>query len=49
MLRFWRDEPGFAQRATVSVEADGSVLQFRTQLNEDGSYRRDLEMTYRRR
>ena len=46
VLRFWRDEPGFRQRATVSFE--GAELRWHTELNEDGSFRPDLEMAYRR-
>ena len=42
-LVFWRDEPGFAQRARVSIDDHGSV-RWETELNG----RPDLEMTYRR-
>ena len=42
VLRFWRDEPGFAQRATVVLEGD--ALHLRTELNGKA----DLEMTYTR-
>jgi hypothetical protein len=47
--RFWRDEPGFLQRATGTFRDGGRVLEIRTELNEHGTWKPDLEMTYRRR
>jgi len=47
--KFWRDEPGFLQRATGRFRDGGRVLEIRTELNEYGTWKADLEMTYRRR
>jgi hypothetical protein len=48
-LRIWRDAPGFAQRLTAKLSADGSTLNGVWQLNEDdGGFRDDLAITYRR-
>ena len=49
VLRFWRDHPGFSQRATVSIDRHGDVVAWRTELNEHGGWKPDLEMTYKRR
>jgi hypothetical protein len=47
--KIWRDEPGFKQRFTGSFKHDGRELELRTELNEDGTWKPDLEMDYRRR
>ncbi|MBO0764248.1 MAG: hypothetical protein J2P50_06645 [Hyphomicrobiaceae bacterium] len=48
-LRIWRQAPGFAQRFTATVSADGSHLEGVWQLNEaDQGFRDDLKITYRR-
>lgn len=48
-LTLERDAPGFAQRASGRLSADGSTLNGRWQLNEnDQGYRDDLAFTYRR-
>jgi hypothetical protein len=49
VFRFWRDHPGFSQRATGVFEDEGRVLRLRTELDQDGTFRPDLEVTYRRR
>ena len=46
--RFWRNEPGFSQRATGSFDADGTVMRLATELDRDGTFEPDLEVTYRR-
>jgi len=49
-LTLTRDAPGFAQRLTARLSADGSTLEGVWQLNEDDrGYRDDLAFTYRRR
>ena len=49
VLRQWRDHPGFDQRGTGTFKDGGRVLELRYELNQDGTWRPDLEMTYRRR
>jgi hypothetical protein len=48
-LRVWRDAPGFAQRLTARLSADGSTLEGVWKLNQDDrGFRDDLAITYRR-
>jgi len=48
-LRMWRDAPGFAQRLTAKLSADGSTLEGAWELNQDDQgFRDDLAITYRR-
>jgi hypothetical protein len=48
-LKIWRDAPGFAQRITMTLRDDHSVLGGVWQLNEsDRGFRDDLAITYRR-
>jgi len=47
--RMWRDHPGFSQRATGTFDADGRTIRWRSELQEDGPFKPDLEVTYRRR
>jgi hypothetical protein len=48
-LRLWRDAPGFAQRFSGKLSADGNSLAALWQLNEDDQgFRDDLAITYRR-
>jgi hypothetical protein len=44
----WRDHPGFAQRGTGVFGGGGRSLELRWELNEDGTFRPDLELSYRR-
>ena len=47
--RFWRDDPGFAQRFTGTFDADGATITGRGQLSRDGeTWEDDLALTYRR-
>lgn len=49
VLKIWRDQPGFMQRS-VGVFEDDRTFRLRSQLAEGtGSWKRDLEMTLRRR
>lgn len=47
--KIWRDHPGFSQRATGVIDEDGRAIRVRWELQEDGPWRPDLEVTYRRR
>jgi hypothetical protein len=47
--RFWRDDPGFAQRFTGTFEDAGDTITGRGQLSRDGeTWEDDLALTYRR-
>ena len=46
--RFWRDHPGFSQRSTGVFEDGGRTIRAVVDLNEDGSWKADLEVIYRR-
>jgi Pyridoxamine 5'-phosphate oxidase len=47
--RFWRDAPGFSQRFTGILSADGDTITGQGQLSRDGSrWADDLAITYRR-
>ena len=46
----WRDHPGFSQRARGAIEERGCRIDWRSELQrEDGEWKPDLEVTYRRR
>ncbi len=48
VLRFWRDQPGFAQRFSATLEHD--CFEGQWQLAETpGEWQDDLKVTYRRR
>ena len=47
-LRISRDEPGFAQRFSAELAADGSTLPGLWQLDRGDGYSDDLAITYRR-
>ena len=48
--RWWRDAPGFSQRFTGVISADGSTIVGQSQLCEDDvQWTDDLKITYRRR
>jgi hypothetical protein len=49
VLKFWRDHPGFMQRATGVFEDRDRTLRLRSELAENGPFKPDLEMIYRRR
>jgi len=45
--RWWRDEPGFAQRFTVTIAKDHRSMVGRGELSRDGStWNGDLDVTY---
>jgi hypothetical protein len=46
---WWRNAPGFAQRCTGTIAADGRTIVSRGELSRDGaSWEPDLELTYTR-
>lgn len=48
--RWWRDAPGFSQRFTGLLSADGNTITGRSQLcRDDAHWADDLQITYRRR
>jgi len=49
VMRWWRDAPGFLQRYTITVSADGDTLRGVGELAKDGEpWGPDLELTYTR-
>ena len=47
--RFWRDSPGFSQRFTGTLSADGNTITGVTELSQDGTtWEEDLPITYKR-
>ena len=47
--KYWRDAPGFSQRFTGTLSADGDTLHAISELQEaDLVWKRDMEMTYTR-
>lgn len=48
--RWWRHAPGFSQRFTGAISADGNTIEGRSELCEDDvHWADDLRVTYRRR
>jgi hypothetical protein len=46
---WWRNAPGFSQRFTATIAADGRTIVGRGELSRDGStWEGDLELTYAR-
>ena len=49
VFRFWRDQPGFSQRFTGTLSADGNTIDGVAELCQDGTtWEEDLRMTYKR-
>ena len=46
--QIWRDHAGFAQRASGVFGDGGRRFELRWDLNEDGTFKPDLHLTYRR-
>ncbi|MGH3682451.1 MAG: hypothetical protein ACRDT2_19630 [Natronosporangium sp.] len=47
--RIWREAPGFNQRFTGTMSADGNTVDARWEMSEDGAtWRVDFELTYTR-
>jgi hypothetical protein len=49
LWKFWREHPGFSQRFTGSFEDGGRTIRGLSELNETGTWKPDLAITYRRR
>ncbi|MGH7141573.1 MAG: hypothetical protein ACREGH_03000 [Minisyncoccia bacterium] len=46
-LRWWRDDPAFSQRFTLTIEDDGNKMRSRGEMSRDGgAWEGDLELTY---
>jgi hypothetical protein len=49
VIQFWRDQPGFAQRFTGRLGADGTTIAGVAELCQDGAtWEQDLRITFRR-
>ena len=49
VLKWWRNAPGFSQRFTCTLAADGRTMLGEGELSRDGSsWERDLALTYTR-
>ena len=49
MWRYWREAPGFSQRFTGTISADGRTIDGLAELCRDGvTWERDLPITYKR-
>ena len=49
VMHWWRDAPGFRQRYTLTMSADGDTLHGRGELARDGdAWGPDLDLTYTR-
>jgi hypothetical protein len=46
--KLWRDGPPFAQRFTGTLSEDGNAIAGRWEIQEDGSWKTDFELTYTR-
>jgi hypothetical protein len=46
--KFFREYPGFSQRWTGTFEDGGRVIRVKTELDEHGVWKPDLEQVYRR-
>lgn len=48
-LKWWRDDPNFSQRITITIEDDGNKMISRGEMSRDGgAWEDDLELTYTR-
>ena len=48
-LTWWRNAPGFSQRFTGTIAADGRTMVARGEMSRDGAgWEPDLQLTYRR-
>lgn len=48
-IKWWRDEPSFAQRNVLLIEDDGRKLISKGEMSRDGAaWEKDLELTYTR-
>ena len=47
--RMWRDHPGFSQRGAGTLEDEGRTIRWLSELQEDGPFRPDLAVIFRRK
>lgn len=48
-LKWWRNAPGFSQRFTCTLHANGDTMIGKGEMNKDGkTWEKDLELTYKR-
>jgi hypothetical protein len=48
-LKWWRDEPSFSQRVTITIEDDGNKMVSKGEMSRDGAaWEDDLSLTYER-
>ena len=48
-LKWWRDEPSFSQRFTISIEDDGNKMASKGEMSREGAaWEDDLALTYKR-
>jgi hypothetical protein len=48
-ITWWRDDPTFSQRFTMSIEDDGNKIVSSGEMSRNGgAWEKDLELTYRR-
>jgi len=48
-LKWWRDDPNFSQRMTITIEDDGNKMISKGEMSRDGgAWEDDLELTYTR-
>ena len=48
-LKWWRDDPSFSQRMTITIEDDGNKMISKGEMSRDGgAWEDDLELTYTR-
>ena len=46
-LKWWRDEPSFSQRVTITIEDDGNKMVSKGEMSRDGAaWEDDLSLTY---
>ena len=48
-LKWWRDDPSFSQRMTITIEDDGNKMSSKGEMSRDsGAWEDDLALTYTR-
>lgn len=46
-LKWWRDEPGFSQRFTMTIEDNGNKMESQGEMSREGAaWEKDLALTY---
>lgn len=48
-IKWWREEPSFSQRYTLTIEESGNKLLSKGEMSQNGApWEKDLELTYTR-